>query len=343
MSYKILIVGTVNSYCLETSYENAAAKLSHMVVRFDPSREVTKFVRFGRLGKSVQDLFQPEIWLKKMNRELVIRVKESKPDIILVVGGAKVLYGTLVTIKVIQPGVKIVWIWPDTPANLNFNNISYASILDLSATYSEKTVPVLQKLGFSNVHWIPLAGDPSMHWKQIMTSENFERDISFVGMWRPERERVLKLVCENFGHLKIEIYGKNWKRNAKNRLVLSKWRGEGMFTNDLAHYFNTSRINLNIIDDTNFPAANMRFFEIATAGGLQVSSSCPEMHSQFRNREDLVYFQSEENLIDELNWVLAQPVLAAKMRATAQANLIAKHTYATRLETIIKLLNNTNQ
>lgn len=339
---KVFIVGTINDFCLETSYAYAAKSLGFTVYRFDPSREINKHVRFAKLGKVVQEFLQPEVWLRKMNRELIISVKEIMPDLVLVVGGSKVLYGSLVTIKILCPNAKLAWIWPDTPANLNLHNKSYAQILDLSATYSQNAVPLFNKLGFANVRWIPLAGDPSMHFKACNENGNFERDISFVGMWRPERERTLKLICENFGHLKIEIYGKNWKRNTKNKLVLSKWRGEALFTKELANYFNSSRININIIDDTNFPAANMRFFEIPTAGGLQLCSSCPEMSEQFRNRQEVVYFENEDQLVNEIKWVLNEPTVANEIRKAGQSKLLADHTYVKRLEQILKELDYSN-
>ena len=38
----------------------------------------------------------------------------------------------------------------------------------------------------------------------------------------------------------------------------------------------------------------MRFFEISTAGGLQVSSACPEMENEFRHAEHIFYYQRQD-------------------------------------------------
>jgi len=206
---KILIVGANSNFCLETSYATAVKSLHHSVIRFDHIIETKKHVRLGKVGALIHNLLHVDIWDKKMNRDLVITVKKEVPDVILIVKGAHMHYGALATIRVIQPLCKLVWIWPDTPLNLNQNNLSYARIIDLTAVYSQQAVTVFRSLGFNHVEWIPLAGDVDLHGKPINANENFDCDISFVGMWRPEREKVMQVVNKNFSSLKIEIYGEN--------------------------------------------------------------------------------------------------------------------------------------
>ena len=52
----------------------------------------------------------------------------------------------------------------------------------------------LTKLGFAKTNWIALAGDKNIHWSEVRTENQFDHDISFVGMWRPERERIMKII-----------------------------------------------------------------------------------------------------------------------------------------------------
>ncbi len=336
--HSILIVGTINEYCLESSYASAAAELNFDVTRFDPSREIQKHIRFGKLGRLVNGLVNIEIWTRKMNRELIIKAKETRPDIIMIVGGSSVLYGTLATIKAILPNCKLAWVWPDTPLNLNTNNLNYGPILDLSAAYSESTRDVLSRLGFRNVHWVPLAGDLKLHFREVTLNKEFACDLSFVGMWRPERQRILKAIIEKFGHLRIEIHGGYWKRNCMDRGVLAKWKGNGLFGEDLSAHFNRSMININVIDDTNYPAANMRFFEIPASGGLELCSSCPEMEVEFTHKREVVYFENELDAINNVEWIINNPDEAHKIRSEAQSKIVSTHNYTTRLSRIVKLL-----
>jgi hypothetical protein len=325
---------------LETSYANAAKNIGAEVIRFDPSVEILKHIKFNKIGKMIHDFLNVEVWTRKMNRELVVKVHEEKPNIILLVGGAKVLFGTLATIKVIRPTCKIVWIWPDTPMNLNANNLNYRSIIDLSATYSKASVQVFNSLGFKNVHWVPLAGDLFLHGNKVKENNHFDCDISFVGMWRPEREKIMQTINTYFSHLKIEIYGNYWKRNCKNEQLMKKWKGNGFYAKSLSNHFNNTKISLNIIDDTNYPAANMRFFEIPTSGGFQICSSCPEMETIFQEGEDILYFKNSDELIEKVNWALNNTDSLQRIKKAAQLKINMQHNYSIRMQQILDLLHN---
>ena len=96
---------------------------------------------------------------------------------------------------------------------------------------------------------------------------------------------------------------------------------------DFAKAVSCSKVNLNIIDPTNYPAANMRFFEIPTAGGLQVTTACPEMESEFRHGEHVFYFQQPGELPDLLRQLLADDSLRDKAAAAGHERVLSKHTY----------------
>lgn len=335
---KLLIIGTNNEFCLETSYATAAAKAGMEVVRFDPGKEITKYIRLGKLGKYMYDFLHVDAWARKMNRELIIKVKLQKPEILLVVGAGKIYYGTLATLKVIFPKIKILWIWPDTPMNLNSEILHCGKLFDVSATYSKTSILAFKALGFPNVHWIPLAGDTSMHGCELNKSDNFRCDVSFVGMWRPEREHFMKVILDNFSNLNMELYGNYWQRNCTDNNLLKKWKGKGFYAGNLADHFNHCRININIIDETNYPAANMRFFEIPTSGGLQLSSACPEFEDVFIDKTDILYFRDETELIEKMNWILSNKEAVSIIRQEAQQKVKDAHNYDCRLQDLLGIL-----
>lgn len=337
---KILIVGTNNQFCLETSYSSAATKLGHEVIRFDPSKEIFKFIKFGKFGKKFHEFIPVNAWNQKMNRKLIILVKDTNPDLVLFFGNTNINAGCLATIKTIRPKLPLVWVWPDTPFNLNQYPINCAKLYDLSAIYSKTAIAPFDKLGFNNTLWLPLAGDLNMHFLPVDENQDFKTDISFVGMWRPEREKVMKAIIEAFPNLKIEIHGVYWERDCKDKTVLQRLTGKGFYAKDLAVFFNSSRVNINIIDDTNYPAANMRFFEIPTAGGLQLCSSCPEQESEFSEKNQILYFKDNIELIDQISWVFSNQNDCLKIRQNSQSKVLSKHNYEYRLETIINALEN---
>jgi len=331
---KILILGASGKGALELSYINAAKELGIEIEIFDPAKEEKKYIKGGSIGKKVQAFLPVEQWIRKMNREIVLLAKKFNPDLILLFTNTRVLPGTLACIRTMNHRIKIAWIWPDTPLNLEKHNFLNAPLVDITCTYSKATIPVFSRLEFPNVHWVPLAGDLNMHGTDIIREE-FETDISFVGGWRPEREKVMGIICGHFKNANIEIYGPYWKRDCKHPDVKTKIKGEGLYEAELALFFNKSRININVIDDTNFPAANMRFFEIPAAGGLQLASSCPEQETVFCNREHILYFTSEEKIISEIEWALSHPGECSLIRSKGHNLLKSEHTYAHRLQYII--------
>lgn len=98
-----------------------------------------------------------------------------------------------------------------------------------------------------------------------------------------------------------------------------------------------SKVNLNIIDPTNHPAANMRFFEIPVAGGLQVCSACPEMNDVFRDGEHLFYYQDSAGLRPLLQTLLGQESLCRTVAAAGQALALSRTHTGTGLNEFSRL------
>jgi glycosyl transferase family 1 len=332
---KLLIVGTINNFCLETSYANAAEGLGHEVLRFDPRSVTKKYIKFKKFGEKLHDFVPVEAWTRKMNRELIVLAKDTAPDFILLFGNAKILFGTLVTIRLILPSAKIIWVWPDTPMNLESHNLDNAKLFDLSATYSSSTMESYSLLGFNNTQWVPLAGDNFMHYNKVPSADEFACDLSFVGMWRPERERIMTAINNNFPELNIELHGNYWQRNCSDKHLMKRWKGAGFYAKELSGFFNKSRININIIDDTNYPAANMRFFEIPVSGGLQLVSPCPEMEVHFEDKKNILFFKDEKDIIEKIRWILGNAAKAQEIRQAAHDLVTTQHTYTNRLTAIL--------
>ncbi|MGN6436118.1 MAG: CgeB family protein [Agriterribacter sp.] len=335
--YKILFVGSSSKSSLESSYANAAKDLRIEFLIFDPVIEQQRYIKGWQIGRKIHEVLPVEQWIRKMNRDFILEAKRFKPDCILLFANAKVLTGTLACIKTMLQAVKIGWIWPDTPLNLDTNTLLNASLLDSCFTYSSASVPVFKSLNFKNVTWVPLGGDPFLH-KMEQNSGHFTCDISFVGGWRPEREKIMSLICRHFSNknIDISIYGPLWKDKSTDMGIKKSIKGGGLYGHELAKVFSLSRINMNIIDDTNFPSANMRFFEIPTSFGLQVSSPCPEQENIFKHKEHILYFQSDEDLISQLEWILSHEQECDQIRYNANALLMKEHTYTNRLYHILK-------
>jgi hypothetical protein len=335
---KIVIIGNSANYSLEKSYYRAAIKLDIQTHFIDYNEILASYIKGGGIGKLINLFIPVEQWVRKMNREIVIICKEINADVIIICGNSKILYGALITLKTMNSKQKIAWIWPDTPLNMELNAVSNGLLVDLFGTYSSQSVPVFQKLHFNNVNWLPLGFDESLY-PNVSNNNNYFVDIGFIGGWRPEREMVLEFIIRNFPDLVIEIHGPSWKSNCKSRKVKEKVRSGGLFDTNAANFFSNTRINLNIIDDTNFPAANMRFFEISGTGAIQICSTCLEMCEIYRDLESCLYYDDLEGLKAKIKWVIDNESKAIEIGLKAKKITLEKNTYKIRLLQILNSLN----
>ncbi|MCM3900851.1 MAG: glycosyltransferase [Pyrinomonadaceae bacterium] len=336
---RVMLVGQFGPGALECSYRTAFESLGWEVMGFDIGHAIEHYCRVGRLGQAFNAFVPVAPWIRKANRDLVIQVVESQPDYLCTFGHYPIQAGALAQIRSASSAA-LVHIWPDTLANLVDSLIVCLPLFDLVASYSQSSLEHLQKLGARRVAWIPLAGDPSMH-AAVACSESekalYSADVTFIGGWRPEREKILSTLAS----FDLKIWGPDWGRRCRtNAALLKKWQGRALYEADFAKAVSSSGINLNIIDPLNFPAANMRFFEVAVAGGLQVCGLCPEMERDFVHGEHLFYYRDANELSDLIVTLVEDAPLRARVARSGQAKVLAAHTYTDRVRTLLQQFEN---
>jgi spore maturation protein CgeB len=256
-----------------------------------------------------------------------------QPQLILTFTHAHLLPGALAQIRAAVPST-LVQIWPDTMQNWAATLSANVPLYDLVATYSRATVPIFERMGARRVAWLPLAGDPELHPAEAPSRPDLTAEVSFIGGWRPERESVLSQL-EGFD---LKIWGPDWGRRCRsNQTIMKAWQGRALRGVEFAQAVRGSKLSLNIIDPANFPAANMRFFEIPVAGGLQVCSPCPEMEIILRHGEHLFYYQHPAALSDLMHSLLTDAALRKTVATAAHEKVLAEHTYLHRARQILEL------
>jgi spore maturation protein CgeB len=118
---------------------------------------------------------------------------------------------------------------------------------------------------------------------------------------------------------------------------MKAWQRRALRGREFAKASASSKVNLNIIDQTNYPAANMRFFEVLCAGGLQLCSPCPEMEHEFKHEETVFYYRHESGLSDQIRRLLDDSELRGKVKQAAHRKVMEKHTYLHRAKQILSL------
>lgn len=330
---KVVFAGaSINDNCLEASYKRAFQHLGFEVHWFDTVTALAKYVPLGRLGTYVNDFIGIQAWIRKMQRELAVHIRSLQPSLVIVFCNAKVHYNVLALLKS-TTRCKLVLLWPDTVFNLEPHVSQCAPFYDGVATYSSESKPLFEALGFQNVQWVPLAADEELHGC-ARPPDRFELDLCFIGNARAERARDLGQIVQEFPSIKMRIWGGSW--NKRRYPALRPYIVERhILGREFAHAMNSSRISLNVIDETNYPAANMRFFETPIAHSLQLASVCPEWEHEYLDMKHLAYYRSATELFEKIEGILANDVLNLEIRREGHHLTKTKHTYRHRAQSII--------
>jgi len=337
MTTKVLVVGPRGNPGMLGSYGRAFEKLGLSVDYFSLDAGVQRNSRFGALGKRLSAAMPVEVWVRKGNRELHIHILDTNPDLVLLGGATPIRAGTLAQIKVSRPKTKIAHAWPDSLLGLPDSIAMSLAMCDYVACYSSQAVDLLAKMSRTKVEWVPFGVDSDLFPDEVTITDadraRFECDVSFVGNHRPEREEaVLRLLDAG---ISVKVWADAWTRPAKNKeRARSYFQNSSLVGRDVVKAMRCSKLALNVIDRTNYPAANMRFFEIYACGGTPLSSRCPEMENEFVDGETAAYFEADQ-IVERAKLLLADPTARQSIRERGRALALAKHTYQERARQIL--------
>ena len=156
-------------------------------------------------------------------------------------------------------------------------------------------------------------------------------DVSFVGTRTPRREPILSAL-QDFNLL---VYGPGWG-NSTLRKSCVRAEAFGSRTNEV---FNRSRINLNIHNWT-VPgtAMNLRLFEVPAAGGFLLTDWVAEIDAAYKEGEHLACWRDLKELREKLAYYLSHDKERREIARRGHEQFLRHHTYAARVQELLKCL-----
>jgi glycosyltransferase involved in cell wall biosynthesis len=241
----------------------------------------------------------------------------SQPDFLLFIHGIPFGNELLKDIDIPKVGW---WLEPsDHLPELIKNSTSF----DIYNSFSQESVDLLLPVGVD-----------ARYLAHAVTSEKFFTteqtkiyDVVFVGNWSPWRDDVLEAACQVTD--RIALYGPQWLKKSKlPKDVLKKiYRGPEILGRDLNQLFNQARVVLNASRIKASHGLNMRFFEVAGAGGLLLTDPVNEIGKHFKDGSELVVYEDVEDLKVKLAQLLGSPDMASKISKNGQHIVLGQHTY----------------
>lgn len=285
-------------------------------------------------NKALHDLperLRPAAFESIVTDKAVAKLREVNPEIVLVVKGDQL--GQQWWEAVQNSGARhATWMY-DELRRMRYSDQDFdLRMLGPIASYSPADVAELNAQGYEAIE-VPPAFDADL---PIAPAQ--EPNISFVGARYEGREHMLKQLHD--AGLPVKAFGKQWSRHWWDVARTRQFKTSGLETGrdlDRSHAYGvmaSSPATLNIHGDQD--GFTMRTFEAPGVGGLQIIDR-PDVSRYYDVGEEVLVYESIEELIDLCKRVLVEPQWASRIRQAGQKRTLAEHTFDQRIQALESL------
>jgi spore maturation protein CgeB len=274
--------------------------------------------------------------------ELSRKVDALNPDVVIGYGAISLLHfkfqdGPLVnvfqTLKVPMAGI-----YYDSPfqkevfpsvASMAFSDIYHMFVWD------QYYVDELEKLGFKNSHYMPIAANTNRYRKikeQAREASEFTSDVSFVGSWSPKRDLVLRRLLD----FDLKIYGYGWE--AASPGLRERFVKTADNITELPFIFNFSKVNVNVTMEQGVSSLNMRVFDVMACEGFLISDYKTDFEKLFDYEKEVVAYKHLDELPELVQYYLDHDDERREKARAARRRVLREHSYKKRAEFIINTL-----
>lgn len=295
----------------------------------------------GKLARAALNRLPPEANpdYRLRNRRLVEQARAFQPDVLWLVGDNTVIYPeTLAAIKA-ETGCKLVYSTGVSP-------IVFARPIEKRAARLYDLVLVNDyyhgiqwlELGARRMECLPVSAcDPDFHHPYELTPEEraaYTCDVAFVGTLVPDNlysRRVAAL--ESLRDFDLGIWSVHDVPPSLRPYVRGAALGETML-----RVLSAAKITLNVHGDFMHYGGNMRTFEAAGVGVLQVADDLPGTRLWFSPGEMIVTYQDGGDLRQKVAYYLSHEAERAAIARRAREHAYAHHTYDRRMARVEQLI-----
>lgn len=332
---KILVVGFYEEETMAWYLERNLLKMGFAVEHFcyrsfsrkiSPSSLLSKGFRHAPLLKS--------IYSHKMNHELIQKVQDLKPDLVIVLKGETIFPSTIRKIK--DENCKVVNWFMDPIVTLDtdflFDSIKEYDDFMVKDKFIEMR---LRELGFDNVRFLSECYDPAVYKKMKLAQEDISKygaDISHVGNIYPYRLRLLKSLT---GH-DLKVWGA--LVHVKRSDVEQFYQGNRAISFEKAKIFNAAKIVFNSHHLYEVRGVNVRTFEIAGCGAFQLVDFTEYVDEVFKIGKEIICYRDANELKELVAYYLENKEERGKIANASLKRALKEHTYEKRIAELFKTI-----
>lgn len=302
-------------------YHNAIDPLSRI-----SNRAHNFFKRLGLPGIFVT-------WKQMSSHRLQALVRRHKPRILMCLQST-IEAADAEVLRKISPGIQIIYWWapPVDQEDQIARLLELASFVDALALTYKGDCERLHARGAIDVIHLPFASCPYSHQVQVTPKlrKKWGREVVVVAPHDEYLEELVRKTSEAILR-PVDVWGPGWSN--------SQWvKFNGKVQPPKTQYiYATSNIVLNLhgAAGTKHNGLNAAFYEIAAAGGFQITEAQPVLAEQPLNRH-LATYNGVKELAKKTRYYLEGARARETMRTKLQAHVLKQETYGHRLFTLLK-------
>jgi spore maturation protein CgeB len=276
--------------------------------------------------------------------ELYEKIQSKKPDLALMLIANKIPYTLINTIKENQVPLAI-WLTED-PFYMDISK-KVLPLADTILTIDEGAAAYYQSLGYSNVHFFPLATNERVFKPHCIEKE---MDLLIVGYPYPNRIKLVEYLLIHTDY-SLTLIGDKWNTLLKSRVkrsrklqIINRW----LPPSEINGYYNQAKIIINTHREYSFKlnknrnhiknvSVNNRFFDIFSCGGFQLINVSITPPRDFSN-ETIISYSNEEDCVRIINKYIQSPSLIQEVTKIGRTCTLQNHTFTKRMEDFQKLI-----
>lgn len=307
------------------NYGNPERGLSYEYANFMPALRNMghEVLFFDSWGKSLYEDFSD------LNRQLLHKVTEDKPDIIFcVLMGYEIWLEIFELIRCGSNAAIINWATDDSWKYDQFSRF-VSPVFDAYATTYVSAMEKAEADGFDNFILTQWAANSEV-MAEPLSADECQYDVTFIGSAYGNRKQWIGALKEH--GIKVSCFGYGWPAGPVD-------------AEEIPRIIRSSKICLNLADsglvlEGGLPARSRqikaRVFEVPGAGGLLMTEPADQMEDYFDPDGEIVLFNGIENMFEKIGHLLANP---DERDAIAKAGFLKtrqEHSYEERFRPLLE-------
>jgi len=298
------------------------------------------FVIPGRIRDKI--VFLQDWDLSRLNKRLLEKAAEFKPQIYVEAGGWNILPETIEKLK--GMGIQTS-LWTVDPPHTFKQIIKAVPHYDFVFCQGTEAVEILKEYDVKNLHWLPFACDPDFHKPvELTTSEQnkYETQVCCVGSWTSDYEK-RQAALECLTDYNLGIWGPGWN-NLPAKSSLKKFvRNYHTKPEEWIKIYSATSIAV-IVHYQDMKGhvpcyqASPKVFETLACETLLVVDDQKDILSLFESGRHLVVYRNHKELKELIHYYLEHPDEARKIAQQGRRNVLENHTFRHRIDEMLGII-----